>query len=465
MSALSASGKPIKIAFYGGMANNCYLVCSRMRELGFDAITIRDRLDTYAISQPMWEDHPFTLSYAELAASSGWTAERWDELARDKGWVAPQWLVDPVQCSDEADLDYAAVADDPDLVGYFPAPADHHRKIIALMRKQDLVFVSNVHAIILALLSGVRFVICPAGGEFMVASGLMTAEGDVGRTLDRQRRLLMVAFHRASAVLTNTAFFQHKTLTGGIWPLIRDYHRVRFERVSLPFLCTAPLAHADKRQRLNAFLATLGQPPVTSPVSVFVPSRIDYTWKAQDRIIEALRSARFPKDFTFMFAGWGADYADFQERTRGMAGIRILGAAFSKPVLYDIYRSVDCVVDQFTLGHIGSAAREACAVGTPVMAWIDGVYRPWPFRPELPVLNARTSEDIAAVLDAIALGRIDLAAAGKRAQSWVAKYSGPMQMGRALGRHATLKYKDPTTQAPTTQARDMRSVSSETQTP
>jgi hypothetical protein len=432
------SNKPQKIAFYGGMANNCYLVCSRMRELGFDAIYIRDRLDNYAISQPMWEDHAFMIGYEALLASSGWSAEIWDEMALAQGWSSPHWIVDPLHLKAEADLDQSAFADQTDLLKYFPAPADHHRKIIALMREQDLVFVSNVHAIILALFSGVPFVICPAGGEFLIASGVMTSDGDVGQTLNLQRRLLRIAFRRASAVLTNTAFLQHRALTGGLWPLLRDYWGARFERVSLPFLCKPPLHPFEKRDRLNAFLAKLGSAPVMSTVSVFIPSRIDYRWKGQDRIIEALTHARHPEEFSFIFAGWGADYADFRQRTQGIAGVRILETAFSKPILYDMYRSVDLVIDQFALGHIGSAAREACAVGTPVMAWIEGGgLRGWPFRPELPVLNARTPKQIAAVLDQIALGRIDLPTVGRQAQVWVSTYSGPEQMRRSLTKHAS----------------------------
>jgi hypothetical protein len=456
------SNRPQKIAFYGGMANNCYLVCSRMRELGFDAIYIRDRLDNYAISQPMWEDHPFTMGYEDLIATSGWTAERWDELAREKGWVTPEWVVDPDASVEEGEPDRSVIKN-ADLMTVLPSPANHphpaahYRKIIALMRKQDLVFVSNVHAIIVALFSGVRFVICPAGGEFLLASRILKEEGAVGRTLEQQGRLLMIAFQRAAAVLTNTAFLQHRSLTGGIWPLLRDYHRVCFERVSLPYVCTTTLSKNEKRDRLNAFLVTQRAPPVVSKYAMFVPSRIDYKWKAQDRLIDALALAHRPEEFTFIFSGWGADYADFRERTRNLGSVRMLGSAFSKPVLYDIYRSVDCVVDQFTLGHIGSAAREACSVGTPVMAWIEGLGLGWPFRPELPVLNARTTNDIAATLDKIAHGCIDLSAAGQRAQMWITEYSDPGQMGRALTKHASV--------SPKTPARDLRSKRSETSTP
>ncbi len=421
-----------RIAFYGGMANNCYLVASHMHALGMDVVHIRDRLDQYAISQPIWEDQPLMLGHDELVATSNWPVERWDELAAQTGWQAPQWLVDPVGHHERVEPDHKLVEDDAELKAYIPAPADHSREILAIMRSCDLVFVSNVYAIILAMLSGRPYVICPAGGEFMAASGLFHGEGNVGITLELQRRLMIRGFKGAQAVLTNTSFWQHRSLTDGWRKLIQIFGRCKFRRVSLPFATTEQLRQTEKKKLLLQMTDRLGLAPITTEFCIFVPSRIDYKWKGQDRIAEALAHHPDRHRFTLVIAGWGADYEHFRQAVEPHANIRVLNCVLSKPLLRDMYRANDLVIDQFTLGHIGSAAREAAAVGTPVMAWIDGFRWLPKRRPELPVLNARSVGDIAGWFSRVAAGDVDLAQKGRYAQDWVRQYSSPELMHAAL---------------------------------
>ena len=61
-----SDSKALRVAFYGGMANNCYMACSQLRELGLNATFIRDHLDNYAISQPLWEDMPFQTTFNDI---------------------------------------------------------------------------------------------------------------------------------------------------------------------------------------------------------------------------------------------------------------------------------------------------------------------------------------------------------------------------------------------------------------
>ena len=421
-----------RIAFYGGMANNCYLVASQMHALGMDVVHILDHLDRYAISQPIWEDFPLTLAHEQLNATPHWGRVQWDDIARENGWCAPRWVVDPVGYAEECEPDRNLIDSDPDLNAYGPAPADHHKKIIAIMRSCDIVFVSNVHAIILAMMSERPYIICPAGGELMVASGLIRGDGSVGATLELQRRLMIRGFKEAQAVFTNTPFSQHRSLTDGWWNLIRIFGKCRFRRVSLPFATTPPLPKSEKRKLLRNMTDKLGLAPVDTELFVFVPSRIDYRWKGHDRIAEALVGHPDRYKFTLLVAGWGADYTQFREALEPVANIRVMNCALSKPMLRDMYQASDLVIDQLTLGHIGSVAREAAAMGTPVMAWIDEFKWLPRLRPNLPVLNAKTAQDVAGWFACIAAGTVDLVREGEAGRSWIKRYSSPKLMRDAL---------------------------------
>jgi glycosyltransferase involved in cell wall biosynthesis len=424
--------KSPRIAFYGGMANNCYLVAKQMRDCGLDVVFIRDHLDQYAISQPLWEDVPLTLTHQELADSPYWSKEKWDDLASELGWKAPEWLVEPTTYPDKAEPDRTNLEDDAELMLYQAAPSDHYQNIIAIMQSCDLVFVSNYYPIITAILSGKPFVICPAGGELMMASGLITGEGAVGATLEHQRRLMIKGFELAEAVITNTPFWQHRSLTNGFWNLAKIFGKCRFVRGSLPFTATPMLTKPEKTKLLRDMTDRLGLAPVDTEFCIFVPSRVDYRWKGQDRIAQALIDHPDRDIFTLIVAGWGDDYEHFRSSMASAANIRVLDFTLSKPLLRDIYRASDIVIDQLTLGHIGSAAREAAAVGTPVMARIDGLPKLPFLRPNMPVLNAVTASDVARWLSRIAAGKVDLQQHGNRAQNWILSHSSPALMKKEL---------------------------------
>jgi glycosyltransferase involved in cell wall biosynthesis len=415
------------------MANNCYMACKSMRALGVDAVFVRDQLDNYAMSQPLWEDHRFSLGYNEVLASSAWTPADWDRLADRLGWCAPHWVIDPDRLQSQAEPDFSATPHI-NLRNYTPAPGSNYREVIAFFQTCDLLFVSNVHAVILAALSRCPYVICPAGGEFLMAAGLIQADDENARYVYRQQRdLLLSAFRRTRAILTNTSYWHHTALTGGALSLAWNFPARRFKRVSLPFVAQPAPDYDGKRKALNGLLAEVGREAVTQRFSVFVPSRVDFRWKGQDRLMAAIDIAPESREFCFIFTGWGADYQKLIDWKGERENIRILGHALSKPLLNEFNRASDLVVDQFTLGHIGTAAREAVAAGTPVMASIhENWFSRRLGRPELPVLNASSAEQVAHWLSAIAGGRCDLTKAAKAGTEWIAEYASPRAMLAAL---------------------------------
>ena len=422
-----------KVAFFGGMANNTYLAASQLHTLNIEVVYIRDHVDKFAISQPIWEEHSMTLPHDDLNASSQWSSELWDQIAQRAGWKPPNWLVDPLQCDTESEPDFRLLRIDPAHFNYTPAPADHYRKILSIMQSCDLVFVSNVYAIILAMMSNRPYVICPAGGELMVGSGLISGEGAVGVALEQQRRLMIKGFAASKAVLTNTPYFQHRSLTGGWWNLIKNFPRSRFKRVSLPFSTTPQLKSSQKKSLLRDMTNQLGLNPITTEYCLFIPSRIDYRWKGQNIIAEALYHHPHRDRFTLIVSGWGVDYAHFRERYMTSShNIRVMKCVMSKPLLRNMYRATDLTIDQIMLGHIGTAAREAAAVGSPVMAWIDGKPLLHNMRPEMPVLNAHSEAEVTRWLTDIAEKKIDLLQEGKRAQDWIKKYASAKTMAQEL---------------------------------
>ena len=173
--------------------------------------------------------------------------------------------------------------------------------------------------------------------------------------------------------------------------------------------------------------------PITTEFCLFVPSRIDYRWKGQNIIADALFHHPQRDRFTLIVSGWGADYLHFcEEYKASMHNIRVMNCVISKPLLRNMYRATDLTIDQIMLGHIGTAAREAAAVGAPVLAWINENSLLPSVRPEMPVLNAHSKAEVECWLTDIAEKKIDLLQEGKRAQDWIKKYASPETMAQEL---------------------------------
>jgi glycosyltransferase involved in cell wall biosynthesis len=152
-------------------------------------------------------------------------------------------------------------------------------------------------------------------------------------------------------------------------------------------------------------------------------SRVDYEWKGHDRLLRAL--ARLSREdvasnIHIIFSGWGQDFDKarrFIHEHRLADRITFLDCALSKPLLYRFYLNADFVIDQFIVGMCGTSALEAMSCGSPLVTWINtAVERPWGVPP---VLQAKTEEEIAAVLTDISRDRIDLQSVGTQLQEWI----------------------------------------------
>ncbi len=427
-----------RIGFFGGMANNAYMAAKHFSDIGADVRFVRDRTDPYAMSQPVWEDCRFTLNFDQLLKTYSYTPEQWSDFEAQVEWERPIWFRDPL------DEPYRVAATIPknapnELKQLF---ADHHlplysHRYLNLFKQCDWLFVSGIHSLALAVLADVPFFICPTGGEFLVASGLIDETVGNRDTLAQQKLLVQHAFRQTRSVVTSTAYYSHAHLTQGLARLNADYGDVPFDNVSLPFVVEEKISSDHRRSGLNALLFELGLPPIETKFAVFVPSRIDFKWKGQDRLFEAYSQCAHPDDFTFIISGWGADYEIFERMIVGRKNFQAINKVVSKPILYDLYRYCELTIDQFLMGHYGTATRESLAVGTPAVCWIDEelTRRTKGWNPA-PVINVRSIPEITDMLNGISSGAIDLGKLATDGQNWINQHCSPLTVLEKLDKLA-----------------------------
>jgi hypothetical protein len=419
----------MKIGFYGGMANNMYVFAKAFHAGGVDVSFIRDRSDRYPFSQPVWEDQSFIMHYEEVPRASSWSWERWSQLERETGWTAPPWMVDPLQPfpmrGEPAGLGQLALLDRIWTTRYLREP--HRRHALAAMRACDALMVCGIEGSILARFSGKPYIIWPHGGDLMIAAGMLQPP----MRQYRQRivhgimvRHLRAAFDGAICVGNH----EPSGISSAFWGAEHYIQKLRVVFMPIPIPVRPRPDVTVRRKRLAALLREVGMDTEVSGLTGFVPSRIDYKWKGQDRLLTAVqmrKSVLREAKAKIIFAGWGEDLQHARQfaSENDIADITVfLDVAISKPLLFRFYDCVDFAVDQFTLGMYGTAALEAMAGGCPLMIWLNDAYeRSWGAPP---VMNVMTAEQIAQGLESLSLGRHDLVSAGAALQSWMAKIHG-----------------------------------------
>ncbi len=404
---------------------------------GADVCYIRDRSDRYPFSQPVWEDQPFTLHYQEVPRAAEWDWGQWTKIEREAGWNAPAWMVDPLQDSPDPafriDLSQLPLLDQMWTRRYLAAP--HRRAALMAMRRCDVLFVCGIEGSILARFSGQPFIIWPHGGDLMIAAGMLrppvrhirqrVVHGIMARHLRSAFDLaICVGNHEPSGI---SSAFQ------GAEHYIRKLHVV-YMPIPIPVRPRPPLA--VRRVRLAELMREVGVKGELPRLVGFVPSRVDFRWKGQDRLLSALvkQSAELRKSCAkIIFAGWGEDLESARRFTiaSGIADLAIfLDVALSKPMLFRFYEAADFAVDQFTVGMYGTAALEAMAAGCPLMIWLNDVYeRSWGAPP---VMNVGTVEQIAQALASILSGESDLEAMSIALQAWMERLHNPQRVIRQV---------------------------------
>lgn len=420
----------MKIGLYGGMANNMYVFAKALSASGADICFIRDRSDRYPFSQPIWEDVEFTLPYADVPLAASWSWSEWSTLEKKLGWQAPDWMFDPLLGGEETVGNFSFAGNNPLdrywLKRYLSAP--HRASTLKKMCECDVLLVCGTEGSILARLSGRPYIIWPHGGDMMIAAGLLRdsratlrsriAYNIVSRQLDRAfRACICVGNHEPSGITSDY---------GGAEAYIRNLNVVF---MPIPIPVQNRLKTKQRRENMAELLGGMGFSISDDALVGFVPSRLDYEWKGQDKLLKtlvSLQSKARSSGLRVVFSGWGNDLEAAREfaRIHAIDDIVIfLDVALSKPMLFKFYQAADFVVDQFNVGMYGTSALEAMACGSPLMIWLNQSYdRSWGAPP---VMNAQTPGEIESALEFIINSGEDLEQKGSALQTWLARIHNP----------------------------------------
>lgn len=400
----------MKIGFYGGIANNTYVYAKAFSRKGLEVCFIRDRRDIYPFSQPVWEDIRWTCGYNELSQPI-----QWAEKEKELGWEPPAWLYDPLSESQPLNAVIGGIFSPLD-IAFFNELArgqTHWGAVVSQMKQYDINMVCGIEGEILALASGRPFVIIPHGGDIRTVAGYHPPSSQrfyVWKIYWMQLHLLRRAFKRALWI----GVHDPKGIGGHIGGKTQKFN---LKYCPIPYHARERLPKVVRHSLLAQLMYELQLPVPRAETVIFIPSRMDFFWKGTDRFLRAFARSAQGARMHLVVSGWGKDYEQAKEMIPpGMA--TFLPCAVSKPILYDLFRAADLVVDQFLLGTYGTSAVEAMSCGTPVMMWIENkafAARGWEAPP---VLNVQDEQQIKNSLDEIRLGGIDLEARGREAHDW-----------------------------------------------
>ena len=426
----------MRIGLYGGMANNMYVFAKELALHGEDLCFIRDRKDFFPMSQPIWEDIPFSMNYDEIDQAKNWSWDQWRDFEKKMNWKEPEWLSDPLRSQVRRVSIQATrqgIINKYFLKWYVNEP--HRRAVLHQMRACDALLVCGVEEAILANVSGKPFVVLPFGGDLMIASGLLKPPLRNIRTRIIHELLtseLIYAYSKAMFI----GIHEPTGYCNDYFGAENFIKKQRVEFLAMPIPIRKRLGKEQRRKMLNQLLVDQGCNVTSTEFVGFVPSRIDYIWKGHDRLLQALNALHQEgngRNLHLIFSGWGENYNKARQFVADFglsANVTFLPCALSKPLLYQFYSSSDFVVDQFIVGMTGTSSLDAFSCGAPVIMWLNDRYeRPWGAPP---ILQARTTDEITAMLLSISQGEIDLEVAGNRLQQYMDRMHNPKTVVRDL---------------------------------
>ena len=418
----------MKVGLYGGMANNMYVFAKALVRQKVNVCFIRDFSDRFIFSQPVWEDLNLTIVYEKVAQTSSWTWEYWYNWESSLGWQAPNWLIDIKDKSESNEQRFSSLKLllDRLIANYIVKKHLYWQNCIDMMQKCDVLLVCGIEGSILALLSGKPFVILPHGGDIRTALGLhppKTKNIRIWVNYLLRLRFLRLAYQKALCIGTHDPL----GIVGHIGNTIPKFIESKLKLLPIPLSITPRFSQDKRRDILGQLMTELNLSTPDAKYIGFIPSRVDFYWKGQDRLLQALTKIEHQKQIHLIFSGWGQNYQDIQnivKQAQLQSHVTFLPCAVSKPTLYKFFQAADFIVDQFLMGTYGTAAIEAMSCGCPILMWIDELAfqkRGWEAPP---VINVKTEADIFEAITAITSGQIDLEKSGLLAQEWIQKIHG-----------------------------------------
>lgn len=417
----------MRIGLVGGMANAMYCFTRLLRKQGYDAYYVEDEQDTFPMSQPLWEEVPLQLDWSRFGAEP-LDPEAWSELAESTGWRAPDWVVRPGSRGRVGRVTQ----------GLRRSGRDSRARLAELRELEPMAEKLRSEALVAELASYDRLVAC----GMRVVEALFSARpyvfwphgGDVHLVPFRADTPLESAFShvlREAVIRADVAGTHDPTIAARLEELGRA------EPIPyLPFVVDVEVYAPGEPE---SALAKDVRVQAGDRRILLLASRQDFYWKGTDRFARAFAATvAGGAPLYLVVSPWGADV----EATRQMfadAGVldsvHYLETAVSKPILRDLYRISDAVVDQFTVTAFGAVMLEAMACGAPVLINLDldAFASRWPGYVPPPTLRASTEEEIAAVLRGIADGSTAIDELARAGREWVEEHHGPDKMGLYAG--------------------------------
>jgi glycosyltransferase involved in cell wall biosynthesis len=391
--ATGRDGRPLRVHLVGNTCNNHYLIAKGLRRLGVDAHLFHD-------AGLHWQTHPVADD---------------PHLETD----APDWL-HPYRAGD---------------VG--PVPFRRAGPVLAArLADCDLVHAEDV-GLVWAAQTGRPYVWDPYGYDVNFY-GFPAHWRPQWHAAHPDRVLAALAFRQAVAGCD--------AIQLGLWyePLAHGFAMI--DRLVAPGTFGHRFALAIDTERfapgpapdLATLLARAGSPVVPRGLTIFHPVRVmftaaSYVNKANDRLIRAVGALHAEgRDVTLVLVERGGPCEVEARALIAELGITARVAwipAMPKHELLDWYRAADVAADEFIGGAMGSVAFEALATGTPLLSYLrmdpqgdPTFWSPAIAMPELPpMLNASTTDEIAAVLRPYTTDRAALAALGAASRDWAVR--------------------------------------------
>lgn len=419
----------IKIGFFGGMANNMYVFAKAFDKFGFEVKYIKDYSDKYPFSQPFWEDIPIVLKHYQIEVYKNWSFSKWRCYEKKIDWNKPSWFYDITDQRDKKSNMQLIFQLFLKVIFLKNSRLIVHRiKSIKLMSKCDLLIVCGIEGTIIANLSNKPFIIWPHGGDLRFAAGQdfpTTINPYIWIKYRYHLRTLLEAYKKSLFVGTHGPV----GLGWKLDPLLTIIGDDKIKLIPIPLKIKKIMSKQEKRNLLIKLLKDFQINYHSSKFIGFIPSRLDFSCKGQDRFLNALAKSPFKKNFHIYVSGWGTDIINAKNEF-SLDNITFLPFSLSKPLLYDFFRCMDFVVDQFVIGMYGTSAVEAMSCGVPVIMWINKklyIKQGWS---SPPVINTKTEQDAINVIERISNNKINLPKCGLKAQSWIKNVHGEKNVCR-----------------------------------
>lgn len=386
-----SKNKPLRIGFFGNLANQSYITARALRRLGHDVelVVQENNIDAYAMSRPFWEEKELEGATLE---EIGAKADSWE----------PPAFVRKISYDLEGQLSYAGRFSRVETVAQLYRDAmgrslarDEalllaqwmgHWPYIKAMNDYDVVHLS-MWPICLGVFSPKPYVVCPLGGDLFISAFEQTVQGLMFRGSFRGASHVMVAE-------TN-------------YPQYLDRLECKSPRTFLPLLVDTE-TYSDE---VDEELRSKWRSNVGGANFILSVCRQSWEWKGSDRAIRAFASfvRAEGSDWRLVLQEWGDDVDRSKALIRDLEleDFVLWQPMCSKPLLRRRQRAADIVVDQFVMEGYGSSVLESMAAGKPiVMAPVSDVASTSFSGGPPPFVGARTEAEILSAFNRLAAANV-----------------------------------------------------------